>query len=488
MTDLHKAPTERSRQAVVLVHGIGEQRPMSTLRSFVDAFLEWGTYHSKPDKISNSYEMRRIKLRRVIKEGEGKDGEGTEAVNAQWRETDFYEYYWAHQMYGTVMAHIVAWLWRTMRCGARETWLGHLSRPEHRPRLRWMIPVSWVVAAIAILAMVLVVVSAVYRPETTAKLGFLAAAAIALWKLLVAPVARYTLVDVVGDAARYFDAAPKNVARRYDILRGGIEMLRKLHEDGDERAVAAGDKNEREVMYRYHRIVLIGHSLGSVIAYDILRHYWGEINGQIPIERADFADVENFQGGKERICSVDASPHTDATRFRDSQHNAWQALNASWMREPCVKKIDTLPARWLVTDLITLGSPLTYAPLLIGGIEGMEKKVELRELPTCPPDRSRHLNPGRFSVELGAEADRFKKYWILHHAALFAVTRWTNVFFTNDIVGGPLGPVFGNGVKDVEARPDSSVWWTGTAHVSYWNRRKSAAAPSFSEIERILKS
>ena len=72
------------RQAVVLIHGIGEQRPMGTLRAFVDAMLEPRTFHSKPDTVSDSYELRRIKLRRV------QGGDGRPEVNVDWPETDFY--------------------------------------------------------------------------------------------------------------------------------------------------------------------------------------------------------------------------------------------------------------------------------------------------------------------------------------------------------------------------------------------------------------
>ena len=56
---------ENEKQAVLLIHGIGEQRPMSTLRSFVDAV--WTNHkaihdkengngmRSKPDKVSRSF-------------------------------------------------------------------------------------------------------------------------------------------------------------------------------------------------------------------------------------------------------------------------------------------------------------------------------------------------------------------------------------------------------------------------------------------------
>ena len=56
---------------------------MDTLRSFVDAFLEPGTFHSKPDTIADSYELRRLKLRRADPEGD----RHTSRINAQWPET-----------------------------------------------------------------------------------------------------------------------------------------------------------------------------------------------------------------------------------------------------------------------------------------------------------------------------------------------------------------------------------------------------------------
>ena len=45
-------------------------------------------------------------------------------------------------------------------------------------------------------------------------------------------------------------------------------------------------------MYRYGRVVLVGHSLGSVIAYDILKHYWQEVNGKMRVDPEQFAAVE----------------------------------------------------------------------------------------------------------------------------------------------------------------------------------------------------
>ena len=58
------------RQAVLLIHGIGEEKPMDTLRRFVDTVWTRDTavHHefagsdvwSKPDTVSESYELRRL--------------------------------------------------------------------------------------------------------------------------------------------------------------------------------------------------------------------------------------------------------------------------------------------------------------------------------------------------------------------------------------------------------------------------------------------
>lgn len=61
----------------------------------------------------------------------------------------------------------------------------------------------------------------------------------------------------IFDAARYLNAAPANIAERHAIRRDGIALLKKLHDP------ASG----------YDQIVIVGHSLGSVIGYDMLKHY-----------------------------------------------------------------------------------------------------------------------------------------------------------------------------------------------------------------------
>src|SRR4051812_28248313 len=94
------------KQAVLLIHGIGEQRPMDTLRGFVDTVWTSDTqihhpfvadpsaFWSKPDRISGSFELRCL----------------TTPKNRGELRTDFFEFYWAHLMQGTTWAQVTAWI------------------------------------------------------------------------------------------------------------------------------------------------------------------------------------------------------------------------------------------------------------------------------------------------------------------------------------------------------------------------------------------
>jgi hypothetical protein len=129
---------------------------------------------------------------------------------------------------------------------------------------------------------------------------------------------------------------------------------------------------------------------------------------------------------------------------------------------------------WLVTDFVTLGSPLTYARyLMCRGRTPAEldadfkRRVSEREFPVCSPARIE--NDGYLtSTRESAQGRRF------HNGALFGLTRWTNLYFPvtelfwGDAIGGPLNGVFGEGIFDVPLHTDSS-WRNGlSAHLAYW--------------------
>ena len=102
------------KQAVVLIHGIGEQKPMSTVRGFVKAILgEVGehrpAYWNKPDRISELFELRRLQSR-------GRTS------------THFFEYYWAYNLTGTNVWDLLGWLFGlVIRPGKDMSRLGQIT-------------------------------------------------------------------------------------------------------------------------------------------------------------------------------------------------------------------------------------------------------------------------------------------------------------------------------------------------------------------------
>lgn len=132
--------------------------------------------------------------------------------------------------------------------------------------------------------------------------------------------------------------------------------------------------------------------------------------------------------------------------------------------------------KWLVTDFITLGSPLAHADWLMFDDDPalQADSFSQREYPSCPPDIGRGIfYPGEYT-------SGNKNALVAHHAALFSVTRWSNAYFPvqglyGDPVGGEIAPIFGSGVRDVRVRIHSLEAHVpserlGIAHTKYWNR------------------
>jgi hypothetical protein len=134
----HSGPAAAPRpapvlQAVVVIHGMGEQRPMDTIKSFVGAVWETdevitqnGLPHptqtwSKPDVRTGSLELRRITTRETIKSPPEFPG----GVR-----TDFYELYWADLTAGSTWRAFTGWVKGLLirpisrvPAGVRSTWI-----------------------------------------------------------------------------------------------------------------------------------------------------------------------------------------------------------------------------------------------------------------------------------------------------------------------------------------------------------------------------
>jgi hypothetical protein len=161
-------------------------------------------------------------------------------------------------------------------------------------------------------------------------------------------VAGYFAKEVVGDAARYLRPAAQNIQRRHEIRQAGIEVLEKLHERG------------------YDRIIVVGHSLGSVVGYDVLNHAFSKLN---TIARPVQAEEKALRA----LESLARSNTANAREVQVAQRAYFEEFVANG-------------GRWRVTDFITLGSPLAHSEILLAeNREDLQRKIEQREYPTCLP-------------------------------------------------------------------------------------------------------
>lgn len=424
------------RQAVIVIHGIGEQRPMATLRGFVDAVLDrkataketdvGAAYYSKPDFLSGSFELRRLV-----------------SANARAR-TDFYEFYWAHLLPAAPWSRIVSWYRMLMQRSFTK-----VPRPL---RLLWV--ASWIGLVLIVAAGLLGIVR-YFSGEVSSASRW----SNVPWALAAAGAALGSVVrSYIGDAAVYLSPDPPNIAARQKIREAGVALLER---------VTTND--------RYDRIIICGHSLGSVIGYDILALAWQRhADAQRRETKAAWArgelpsrDVDALSKA-EQLAKLIRDKKLKGNTAADEWHKSVRRLDAEQRRNG---------SGWRVTDFITMGSPLTYADILLArDRRDFDRRARERELPCAPPIRE--LN-GAFSFEDHGpdHQGRVQTGRFLNTAAVFGVVAWTNLYFPSrmllwgDIIGGPLQPLFLDGVRDLGVKPGKGHRLF--AHTRYWSRTTS---------------
>ena len=617
---------DRKRTAVLVFHGMGDQRPMDTLSGLVDAVLG-APGVGKPIKrwvrpyvgATADFDLRSI------------TSETVEASNTRY---DFFEFYWAHLMSGTRLVAVILWLCdlakrdrRRIPADAQWVWhtivailVGALVAAVH---LMWVVGFTLVgtdidqladrhkAAAVPVGAFILVLGIgaawfAVAKLGKEQRVGFailavfavlafigwwrglalltlvpvlaglamffgveaalfglfwLAVAALvvllwggflaligigssavpafswegafdvvfltvqfepaAVWLLaflaLFGALASIFLVPYVGDCARYLRDAPDNIEARDRIRALGIRVLEDLHQRRD----------RDETTPRYDRIVVVAHSLGSVIAYDVLRAFYTRSTGALAAGQemeAALADIHRLKGA--RLVSVDAEAVQAPsgivwnaladTEIRPQADALQVGANAADLAEPAVAdpgspvstlgyqamqraafaRFVTAPAAmpkgrgadfWRISDFVTMGSPLTHAALLLtrgGGLRELAEKVADREFPVAPPvwsttEKGRvfyHARPVRSALRNGDKGEVR-----LQHSSVFALTCWTNLYFTQhhavrgDFIGGPIAPDLSPGTLNVPL--ETSIAGGFFNHVHYWDGSAGEAAP-----------
>ena len=271
----------RSRQAIIVIHGAGSRRPLSTVKSFASALLGETPRWSKPDHMSPSFELRQYQISR-----------------ARYRpRTDLYELYWADKIPGTKLGQVLSWLRSIMF--RRPRTVDTALRP-----IAYLIWITLLMAVLAVTALSVAIGASGLGHLWHAATGLAQIAWVTTGISLVGAFASGLLIASLGGAARYLDPAPDNIAVRQSIRQAGVALLRRLHEDGG-----------------YDRIAIVGHSLGSVIGYDIIRLYWSEVHRSHGNRGAvNQPKLDRYR----QLLSAAITDGIDVTSYRRAQRELWR--------------------------------------------------------------------------------------------------------------------------------------------------------------------
>jgi hypothetical protein len=472
------APTDPDvPTAIVFVHGKGETeyRPYETLDGFVKTALDplgdkrWA-YYSRPAELTGSYEARVY-------------------VAPQ---SDIYEYHWQYLMTGSRFAGTVV---ATLRL--------FLRRPSNVPdplfgiwRAIWLLVLGTICVAVPVLGLLAYFLGTEFPIWAVGLVAsvFLIGGVGLITQVLSVLLYSATTTSFI-DVARYLDPWMRSYAARRAIRGGLVDLLHELHDEG-----------------RYSRIVVVGHGVGTYIAYDALTALWAEYHElnagppppqtPTPIRLDALPDVEH--AADRLLGDADA---LDA--FQDGQFALWQDLRRQG--NP-----------WRITDFATIGAPLALADLLVtrpGLFNGFKKSdnaerrtlfdalVRRGALVRCPPRSETQPVEGDEQRPASFRMPGSGPRELLGSQAPFAVTRWTNLWFPvirgglrGDWFGGELRPLFGAGIRDVLISGNlPGRLARGAAHNDYfnypeadaegdvaWHLRKTLALDSHDVLEDLL--
>ncbi|MEY4905285.1 MAG: hypothetical protein RLZZ292_3100 [Bacteroidota bacterium] len=434
------------RQAVVVIHGIGNQQPMDTLRGFVSRLLEPNDkMYSSPNRLTDNLELRKLSIGR--------------------KNTDFYEFYWANLVKDVPMTDILMWLIKLI----------YTRRlPERLKKVVWGLRISLPLLTFGIFLLGSRIALMFKNPDMfkVTVYGFLMvwilrSSSDVLFKLL-----ENTFVQFIGDAVRYTVPTPENIETRSKIRQSGLELLRKLHEDTEE---------DDPTQYSYDRIVVVGHSLGGIIAYDILSFLWSANNKTFDkttevglMNQTALADISNYVN----------SENFDVAEYQVLQHRLF-------------KEQRQLGNTWRITDFITLGSPLAHGAFLLAKDNAdFAMKIEQREVAVSPPqmhpEEKQFFYPKMYDTQVNTTDGQGitvvqkekRTIKILHSAAQFGVVRWSNFYFNADYVGGSMRKWFGNGMVDKEIIPVGKTNQNIPVkpHTAYWSDEQPEPMNTIREI------
>ena len=148
----------------------------------------------------------------------------------------------------------------------------------------------------------------------------------------------------------------------------------------------------------YQRIIVVGHSLGSILAYDLIGYFWARRAAGSHFVEGGLTISRRSNGSRRRSPGSTGRRHPRAAAaFRQAQ----RALSERLRRRPGPKG-DEADARWLITDFVTLGSPLTHAEFLLAQNAGkLQEQIARRQFTPARPCASCSI-----PIPVGGCADR----------------------------------------------------------------------------------
>ncbi|KQW45823.1 MULTISPECIES: hypothetical protein [unclassified Roseateles] len=511
--DNKNAAAAPDKVAVVIIHGMGEQRPMETLRGFVETLWErdsslfkglakppdhenWDTW-SKPDPLTGSSELRRITTARA-RNPHISDRPGIRA--------DFFELHWADITADSTWGDFTLWFKRLL-------WRNPFGC-EVPKRVMFVWCLLWLTSIAVLISGLSTALTKVPVLKDTDLAGFLnwggwGWMTVAL--LVFGATVKAFLTAYFGDVARYVSASPRNIKVRQAARDRGLKLLRDLHASG-----------------AYGRVIIVGHSLGSILAHDLLALAWAEAAGNIQIADDDdileaITECENAGIELLKLCREKPTPAATVSRhdhgcicakpadaprspedvrtlaqklgtYREAQRNLFRLLS-----EVEVGPSGQERSAWLVSDLVTLGSPLTHANFLVAqnGCE-LHEMMQSREILRAPPVYE--AKKGSHEPTFTFRSSKAPEFTQMHHAAAFAPVRWTNLhditspgmFLRGDMISGPVASDYGPGALDLNVRPLRQGFLGGLfprlfTHTLYWSypRDGKGQAPGYIEALRL---
>lgn len=438
-TDL---PAERRlSQAVVIVHGMGEQRPMDTIRSFVQAVWnsDLGLTEGKPGRRTRDPESGRDINKSWItpdtRTGSHEQRRITTTYDVKGRRTDFFELYWADITQGTTRERLYAWVSSLLLRRRSDI-------PPDARKLYWLT----LAATIFVLLCALALAFSTWQGQVPWPMAIVivAVASAVFWAIDKFGVPYF------GDVAAYVRAEAATVEKRAEVRERGLALLRTLSEDDS-----------------YDRIVLVSHSLGSIIAYDLLQILWAECRPRSLEWSADRAVLDAFRAVERFAVLPNDGPKVlsaeERGAFREAQWRLFEQLRSKGRAKA-----------WKISDFVTLGSPLTHAEFLVThNLAGWRKGVAERLFSICPPISDKPGNRAiLYQQGRNPQTDAIQK--AAHHGATFAATRWTNIYdrgngwLTGDPISGPMLENFGPGVESIEVMLRGRLGRIFT-HTAYWS-------------------